>query len=100
MAKCASFPLLRPILTKPISRFEYMAGKYLGLVAKLGVMMVAMLALFWVACFGTATEFMMISAGEPDMAKTQALKVDVAERSAPLLERGVLAKLRRIFFRS
>ena len=58
------------------------------------------LELFLESRIGTATEFMMISAGEPDMAKTQALKVDVAERSAPLLERGVLAKLRRIFFRS
>ena len=58
------------------------------------------LELFLESRIGTATEFMLISAGAPDIAKTHALKTDVAERSAPLLERGVLAKLRRIFFRS
>lgn len=58
------------------------------------------LELFLESRVNSATEFMLVSSGMPDILKTQALKMDVAERSAPLLERSWIAKLRRIFFGS
>jgi len=45
------------ILSKPVSRLEYMLGKFLGLSATLAVMFVAMSALFWLACKLTNVEF-------------------------------------------
>jgi len=43
------------ILSKPISRMEYVLGKYVGLCATLVVMMAAMWLLFLLACWLTAT---------------------------------------------
>jgi ABC-type transport system involved in multi-copper enzyme maturation permease subunit len=45
------------ILSKPISRSEYMVGKYLGLLSTLLIMMTCMALLFWGACGLTGTEF-------------------------------------------
>lgn len=43
------------ILAKPITRLEYLLGKYLGLVAVLTCMLVGLFAVFLLACWLTAT---------------------------------------------
>jgi len=45
------------LLSKPVSRLEYMIGKFLGLAMTLAVMFVAMTALFWLACQMTGVAF-------------------------------------------
>ena len=45
------------ILSKPVSRFEYLFGKYLGLLGTIGVMIAAMTALFAVALLATGSRF-------------------------------------------
>jgi ABC-type transport system involved in multi-copper enzyme maturation permease subunit len=45
------------ILSKPVSRLEYMFGKFFGLAATLATMFVAMTALFWCACLLTRVDF-------------------------------------------
>lgn len=45
------------ILTKPVSRFEYLFGKYLGLLGTIGVMIAAMSALFVLALLATGSSF-------------------------------------------
>jgi ABC-type transport system involved in multi-copper enzyme maturation permease subunit len=45
------------ILSKPITRLDYLVGKYLGLLATLLIMIAAMVALFSVACGLTTAQF-------------------------------------------
>lgn len=45
------------ILSKPITRLDYLLGKYLGLMATLVIMIAAMIALFGVACGLTVAQF-------------------------------------------
>lgn len=45
------------ILSKPVSRFEYLVGKYLGLLGTIGVMILAMTVLFAVALLATGSHF-------------------------------------------
>jgi Cu-processing system permease protein len=45
------------ILSKPVSRFEYLFGKYLGLLATIGVMIGAMSVLFALALLATGSQF-------------------------------------------
>ena len=45
------------ILTKPVSRFEYLFGKYLGLLGTIGVMILSMTLLFALALLATGSRF-------------------------------------------
>jgi ABC-type transport system involved in multi-copper enzyme maturation permease subunit len=45
------------ILSKPVSRFEYLIGKYVGLLATIGVMIGAMSVLFALALLATGSKF-------------------------------------------
>lgn len=45
------------ILSKPVSRFEYLFGKYLGLLGTIGVMIFSMTVLFAVALLATGSRF-------------------------------------------
>jgi ABC-type transport system involved in multi-copper enzyme maturation permease subunit len=45
------------ILSKPVSRFEYLFGKYLGLLGTIGVMIFAMSVLFALALLATGSRF-------------------------------------------
>jgi ABC-type transport system involved in multi-copper enzyme maturation permease subunit len=45
------------ILSKPVSRFEYLFGKYLGLLGTIGVMIFAMTVLFALALLATGSRF-------------------------------------------
>lgn len=58
------------------------------------------LELFLEARIKSATEFTLISAETPDLQQAQDLQKEAAERSAPLLNRGLLSKVRSLFFRS
>lgn len=57
------------------------------------------LELFLESRIKSATEFTLISAETPDLQKAQDLQRDVAERSAPVLNRGLLARVRSLIFR-
>ena len=58
------------------------------------------LELFLEARIKSATEFTLISVETPDLQEAQDLQQSAAERSAPLLNRGIMSKLRSLFFRS